>query len=116
MLAVKLASGAPYLAGLAHHSVLTPDTALALSLTNEAGFVIYWLPFAVFVSAAALALRTAGILGRLGTTLGLLIGGLGIVATLAGVHDTASAMPVPFLLGCLWTLTISIKAAAMSQT
>lgn len=113
MLSVKLASAAPYLAGLAHHAALTPDTALALSLTNGAGFVLCWLPFAVFVAAAALALRHAGMLGRLGTAAGLLIGGLGIVAALWGMVDMASAMPVPFLLGCLWTLAASLKIAAV---
>jgi hypothetical protein len=115
MLAVKLASAAPYLAGLAYHPVLTPDTALALSLTNGAGFVLCWLPFAVFVTAAALALHNAGMLGRLGTAAGLLIGGLGIVAALVGVVNMASATPVPFLLGCLWTLAASIKTAATVQ-
>lgn len=67
MLSVKLASAAPYLAGLAYHNVLTPDTALTLSLTNGTGFVHCWLPFAIFVAAAALALRHAGMFGRLGT-------------------------------------------------
>lgn len=115
MLSVKIASAAPYLAGLAHHAVLTPDTALALSLANGAGFVLCWLPFAVFVSATAVALHDAGVLGRLGTATGLLVGGLGIVAALGGVVDMASAMPVPFLLGCLWTLAVSIKIAAGAQ-
>lgn len=115
MISVKLASAAPYLAGLAHHGVLTPDTALALSLTNGAGFVLCWLPFAIFVTAAALALHHAGMLGRLGTAAGLLIGSLGILAALWGVVDMASAMPVPFLLGCLWTLAASLKIAAVIQ-
>lgn len=116
MLAVKLSSGAPYLAGLAHHAVLTPDTALALSLTNGAGFVLCWLPFAVFVSAAALALHDAGLLGRAGTASGLLVGGLGIVAAMTGIHDAASAMPVPFLLGCLWIMATSVRLAATPQS
>lgn len=32
-----------------------------------------------------------------------------------GVVDMASAMPVPFLLGCLWTLAASLKIAAVIQ-
>lgn len=115
MLAVKLASGAPHLAGLAYHGQLSADTALALTLTNGAAFVIGWLPFAVFVLAAAWALHTAGVLGRFGTWSGLVIGGLGILAALSGAADTASAMPVPFLLGCLWTAAISLKKAVASQ-
>lgn len=116
MLAVKLGSGASYLAGLTYHSALTPDTALALTLTNDAAFVISWLPFAVFVLAAALALHTAGAIGRFGAGAGLVIGALGIPATLAGVTDTASALPVPFLLGCLWTAVVSVKAAFASES
>lgn len=116
MLSVKLASGAPYLVGLTYHAQLTPETALALSLMNGAGFVLCWLPFAVFVSAAALALRSAALLGRLGTAAGLLVGALGIVAALAGVHNLSSAVPVPFLLGCLWTLAVSVKIAATSKS
>lgn len=119
MLAVKLASGAPYLAGLAYYDVLTPDTALALSLTNGAGFVICWLPFAVFVSATALALHTADILGRLGAAAGVTIGLAGVLAAVGAVTNPAAAMPVPFLLGCLWTLAISVKislkTAAINQ-
>lgn len=115
-LAVKLGSGASYLAGLTYHSALTPDTALALTLTNDAAFVISWLPFAVFVLAAALALHTAGAIGRFGAGAGLVIGALGIPATLAGVTDTASALPVPFLLGCLWTAVVSVKAAVASES
>ncbi len=115
-LAVKLGSGASYLAGLTYHSALTPDTALALTLINDAAFVISWLPFAVFVLAAALALHTAGAIGRFGAGAGLVIGALGIPATLAGVTDTASALPVPFLLGCLWTAAVSVKAAFASES
>lgn len=111
MLAVKLGSGAPYVAGLAYHSILSPDAALALSVTNGAAFVIAWLPFSVFVVATAWVLRTAGVLGRFGTGAGLVIGALGMAAALVGVSDSASAMPVPFLMGCVWTAVVSIKAA-----
>lgn len=116
MLAVKLGSGAPYLAGLTYHSLLTPETALALALTNGTAFVICWLPFALFVLASAWGLRAAGLIGRLGVGAGLLIGGLGVVGTLVAAIDTSSAVPVPFLLGCLWTAAVSAKLALTARS
>ncbi|MDQ4052288.1 MAG: hypothetical protein M3237_06240 [Actinomycetota bacterium] len=109
MLAVKLGSGAPYVAGLAHHELISEDTALTLTVINGAGFVLCWLPFAVFVLAAAWSLRAAGDLGRLGLGTAVAIGGLGVLAGLVGALDTADANPVPFLLGCLWTAVVSVR-------
>lgn len=111
MLAVKLGSGAPYVAGLTHHADLTPDTALVLTGINGAAFVLCWLPFGAFVVATAVALRGAGLLGRVATTLGVLVGVLAVLASVLGVADATTANPLPFLLGCLWTLVVSVRLA-----
>ena len=111
MLAVKLGSGAPYVAGLTHHAALTPDTALALTATNGAAFVLCWLPFGTFVVAAAAALRRAGLVGRVTATLGVLVGALAVLSSVLGVADTTTANPMPFLLACVWTLVVSVRLA-----
>jgi hypothetical protein len=111
MVAVKLGSAAPYLAGLAHHDDLSDDTALALVASNGAAFVLCWLPFALFVWTAAVALRGAGLLGPVGYWAGVLLGVLGVAAMLAGMADVNAANPVPFLLGLLWVLAVGVRLA-----
>ncbi len=111
MLAVKLGSGSAHIAGLSLHTSLTADTALALEAMNGAAFVLSWLPFAVFVAAAAYALRACGLLGRVGTWVGLGIGLVGVPAALLGVLDPMTAMPVPFLLGLVWLLVVGAVLA-----
>ncbi|HJR37107.1 MAG TPA: hypothetical protein VJ819_01870 [Nocardioidaceae bacterium] len=109
MVAVKLGSATPYLAGLAHHDELSADAALTLVATNGAAFVLCWLPFSLFVWAAAVALRGAGLLGPVGYWAGVLLGVLGVAAMLAGLSDVNTANPVPFLLGLLWVLVTGVR-------
>jgi hypothetical protein len=109
MLAVKLGSAAPYLTGVLRHASLSPESALLLSELNGAGFVIGWLPWALFVAAAAVALRRAGLLGRLGHVAGLGTGTLGVVAALAGVVVPQNANPLPFLAGLLWLAAVGVR-------
>jgi hypothetical protein len=116
MLAVKLSSAAPYLAGVTNHESLSPDAALSLVATNGAAFVVGWLPWAVFVGAAAVSLHGAGVLGRGGQVTGLAVGVLGLVAALLGVAAPDSANPVPFLLGLLWTAVVGVTLAVREPT
>jgi hypothetical protein len=111
LLAVKLGSVASYLAALNHHESLTPTTALALVETNGAAFVVGWMPWGIFVAAAAVALHAAGLLGRVGAAAGVLIGTLGVVAMVLGSFDTGSANPLPFLAGLVWTLVVGMRLA-----
>ena len=64
MLAVKLGSGAPVLESWADHGHIGPQLALVLNDLASVTFVISWLPFAVFVAAAAAALHRVNLLGR----------------------------------------------------
>jgi hypothetical protein len=86
MLAVKLGSAAPYLTGVLRHASLSP--------------VRY---------GAAVALRRAGLLGRLGHVAGLGTGTLGVVAALAGVVVPQNANPLPFLAGLLWLAAVGVR-------
>lgn len=109
LLAVKLGSAAPYLVGVVHHETLSPETALVLNELNGAGFVLGWLPWALFVAAAAVALHAAGLLGRVGHAAGLVVGGLGLVAAVAAAVVPGHANPLPFLAGLVWTLVVGVR-------
>jgi hypothetical protein len=109
LVAVKLASGAPLLAGVANHELLTDDTALALVAMNEAAFVLCWVPFAIVVGALATGLRTAGIIGLPTTVAGGLLATLVLVAALVGLGDVNAAMPIPFLLSLVWVAVLSVR-------
>ncbi len=111
VLAVKLGSAAPYLVALSQHGSLTSQDAAVLVQINGAAFVLMWLPFALFVGAAAVALHGAAVLGRFGEVTGMLLAGLGAAATLVGVTDPETAVPVPFLLSLVWMLVVGVKLA-----
>ncbi len=111
MLAVKLASGSALLAGLAHHEDLSPDVALALVSMNDAAFVLCWLPFSILVLAVASGLGRERTVGRPTALAGGVLGALCLVAAVMGVLDSATAVPVPFLLCVLWVAVVSGRVA-----
>jgi hypothetical protein len=115
MLAVKLGSAAAYVAGLARHEELTPEVALALVEINNAAFVLGWLPWALFVGAAALSLRQARALGRVGLGVGLVAATLGTAAAVVGVVAPDHANPLPFLLGLVWVLVVGVRLAFLER-
>jgi hypothetical protein len=112
VVAVKLASAAPYLAALASVDELPDDVLHALVRTNEAAFVVGWLPFAFLVGAVALTLRQAGLAGRVLVGIGLVLAGLGVVAGAVGAVLPDNAVPIPFLLSLLWTAAVGIRLAS----
>lgn len=114
MVAVKLASAAPALAALGQHDTLSAHVLHALVQTNEAAFVLCWLPFGVFVLGAARALVGGGAIGRVLGGLGLALGALTVVTGLVGSVAPAYAVPVPFLLSLLWTLAASVRLTALA--
>ena len=61
MVAVKLGSAAPIMTLWADHGNISPQLALVLNDLGAVAFVITWLPFAIFVTAAATALHRAGL-------------------------------------------------------
>jgi hypothetical protein len=116
MVAVKLGSGAPYLAGIANVDLLTPDAALALMTTNDAAFVLGWLPMGAFVVVTAFGLRSAARVGRPTAVSGVALGALAVLAGLVGAGDVGTANPVPFLLCLLWTAVVSVRLAVGTRS
>ena len=111
MLAIKLGSAAPVVALAMDRHQLDPTLARVLNDINGAAFVLSWLPTAVFVGAAAIALHLAGLVGRpLGWT-GVLLGVVGVPLAILGLHDPVSANPMAFLLGVLWVMVVSVRLA-----
>lgn len=115
LLGVKVASGSPYLAGLAFHDQLTPEAALGLVGSNGASFVLAWLPFGVFVLASAHALHSAGLVGRVTWVVGTAVGAAGVGLALLGAPDPTEANPLGFLAGLLWLLVVGARLAVSEQ-
>jgi len=111
LLGVKVASGAPYLAGLALHDELTPEAALGLVGSNDASFVLAWLPFGLFVMATARSLYVAGLVGRVTWMLGSAVGAAGVGLALWGAPNPGDANPLGFLAGLLWLLVVGSRLA-----
>jgi hypothetical protein len=111
-LAVKLGSAAPILTGHLDHSQLNAGLARVLADMNGSAFVITFVPFAVSVLAAAGGMLATGFVGRVAGWSGVAVGALGVVAPLATRLDPVDTNVVPFLLGMLWTLAVSLRLAA----
>lgn len=111
MLAVKLASVAPSGALFADRRHISPQLAQVLNDINGVAFVVSWLPFTVFVGAAALALRKASLVGRPTAYVGICIAVVGLVLTMVSLQDPFNGTPVAFMLGLLWTLVVSVRLA-----
>jgi hypothetical protein len=116
VVSVKLSSAAPYLAAL-HGADTLPDQVLhGLVETNGAAFVLTWLPFAVFVAAAARVLDRAGLIGRPLAWAGQGLGGLGVLVGLLGAVQPQYAVPVPFLLSVVWTGVVGLRVASRRRS
>lgn len=111
MLAIKLGSAAPIGVLVLDRTTISPQLAQVLNDMNSVAFVVGWLPYAVFVAGAALGLRRAELVGRPTAYIGAAIGVIGVAATAIGLHSPLGANPMPFLLGLLWTLAVSVRLA-----
>jgi hypothetical protein len=98
-------------AGYLDHAVLTPALARVLADMNGAAFVVTLLPFGVFLLAAGLAILSSRALGRIAGWTAVVIGAAGVVLTLATGVDPVTTNVLPFLLGMLWVLVVSIRLA-----
>lgn len=116
MLAVKLASAGSVMALLIDRDTLDPQLAMVLNDINGALFVASWLPFAVFVGAAAVALHGAGLLGRPTAYAGAVAGVAGVVLAVHGIRYPLDGIPLAFLLGMLWLLVVSVRLAVRPGT
>lgn len=116
MLAVKLGSAAPLGALTIDYGHVGPQVAQVLNDMSGVAFIISWLPFAIFVAAAAAGLHRAGLVGRPTAYSGLALGVAGVALSIAGVHDPLGANPLAFLLGLLWLLAVSVRLAVRPVT
>jgi hypothetical protein len=111
MLAIKLGSAGPVVALVLDRDHLTPELAQVLNDVNGAAFVVSWLPCGIFVAALALALQRVALIGRPTTYSGVAFGVAGVALAVHGLHDPVNANPIPFLLGLLWVLVVSVRLA-----
>lgn len=111
MLAIKLGSAAPMVALFMDRQQVDPTLARVLNDINGAAFVVSWLPTAVFVGTAAVALHQARLVGRVSAWSGAALGVVGVPLAIVGLHDPAAANPVAFLLGLLWVMVVSARIA-----
>ena len=111
MVAIKLGSAAPVVALAMDRKDLDPTLARVLNDINGVAFVLSWLPTAVFVGAAAVALLRAGLIGRPTAWIGAVLGLVGVPLAILGLHDPESANPMAFLLALLWVLAVSGRLA-----
>jgi hypothetical protein len=106
--AVKLASAAPFMAAHLRASELSPELARTLIDMNGAAFVISGFTWGIFVLAAAAAALSGRVLPQWLGIVGVVVGVLTIAAGVAGILDPLGYVPIPFLLGLLWVLAVSI--------
>lgn len=111
MVAVKLGSAAAVLAALHTRDELDEVTATALVEENGAAFVLFWIPFGLFVAAAARVLGEAGHVGRVLGYAGLVLGTVGTVSGVLGAVWPSYAVPIPFLLSLIWVVAVSVRLA-----
>jgi hypothetical protein len=111
MLAIKLGSGVPMTVLDLDRHTLSPQLAQLLNDFGSAAFVLSWLPFAIFVGAAAVALRAIGAVGKPTAYIGLFLGVVGVPLTLVGLRDVSNANPMAFLFAMLWLVVVSVRLA-----
>ena len=111
VVAVKLASAAPFLAARAGVGELPDELLHALAETNGAAFVLCWVPMAMFVGAAAVALRDVRLIGTGTMSVGVLLAAAGLALGLLGVLEPQSANPLAFLASLLWVAVVSVRLA-----
>lgn len=111
MLAVKLGSVAPMGALMLDRGGMSAQTAQVLNDMNGISFIVCWLPYAVFVGAAAAGLHRFGLVGRPTMIVGLVAAVGGLVLGLVALQDPVNGNPMGWLLALLWTLAVSVRLA-----
>ncbi|MGZ4549788.1 MAG: hypothetical protein ACXVF0_09815 [Blastococcus sp.] len=111
MLIIKLASAVPMGVVLLDHAGMGPDVARVLNDMGGVAFVLSWLPYAVFVGAAALGLRRARLVGRPTAIIGAVVGAAGLLLSLISLENPIDGNPMAWMAGLLWTLVVSVRLA-----
>ncbi|WP_167762073.1 DUF4386 family protein [Blastococcus sp. CT_GayMR20] len=106
--AVKISSVAPALAARFRADDLSPELARTMEDIGGAGFVISGYTLGIFVGAAALATLVTRLVPRWLAAAGVVVSVLTIAAGTAGILDPAGYVPVPFLLGLVWIVAVSV--------
>ena len=110
-LAVKIGSVFPELALKVNRGSVDQSTARLVNDMGSAGFVLSFLTFGIFMLATGLAVLDSGIAGRVAGWSAVVIGALGIIATVATQADPLATSALPFLLGLLWILVLGVRFA-----
>jgi hypothetical protein len=113
--AVKVASIGPAMAARMRADDLSPELARTLEDINGAGFVISGYTLGIFVGAAALATLVTRLVPRWLASAGVVVGVLTIAAGTAGILDPAGYVPIPFLLGLVWVVAVSVVLAIRAR-
>jgi predicted nucleic acid-binding protein len=110
-IAVKVASIGPGMTARMRADDLSPELARTLEDLGGASFVISGYTLGIFLAAAALATLVTRIVPRWLASAGVVVGVLTLAAGTAGILDPAGYVPIPFLLGLLWILVVSVVLA-----
>jgi hypothetical protein len=108
-LAVKIGSIAPEVAVDAGRKTMDPDLAKALYDIAAGAFVISFLPFAILMLGLGASVLSSGYLGRFAGWSAVVLGVLGLAVVVTA--DSVDANPMPFMLGLLWILVVSVRLA-----
>jgi len=108
--AVKLGSGAPYLVGVLVKD-LPPEHALLMQRVNEAGFLLTAMTSGLLVLGLAGSAFRSRLLPRWVAGLGLALGALAVLGSLAPSSLDGGPGVAGFLLGLLWLLAVSVVLA-----
>lgn len=108
--AIKLASAAPVLVGLAIED-LSGEQALLLTRLNNAAFMVTAMTSGLLVLGAAGSALTSGLLPRGLAWAGLPIGALAVLGSLAPSSLDGGPGILGFLLGLLWLAAASVMLA-----
>jgi hypothetical protein len=114
--AVKVASIGPGMAGRLRADDLSPELARTLEDIGGASFVISGYTSGIFVGAAALATLVTRLVPRWLAAAGVVVGVLTIAAGTAGILDPAGYVPIPFLLGLVWIIAVSVVLAVRARS
>ena len=110
-LAAKISSGATAVTLVTDRKLVDPQTAMVLNDLNSAAFVVTFITFGIFLLGTGLALLESRLLGRFAAWSAVALGAAGILLTLVTKADPISSNPLPFLLGLVWILVVSIRLA-----
>ena len=113
--AVKVASIGPGMTARRRADDLSPELARVLEDLGDASFVISGYTLGIFLSAAALATLVTRLVPRWLAAAGVVIGVLTIAAGTAGILDPAGYVPIPFLLGLVWIVAVSVVLAVRAR-